>query len=143
MKKPPFVLSSIVAAASIVLVPLAPAHATTGGGIALYLSAPLVQGSGIAPEGMLTENFNGLGGSPSSGGAACPTSLSIGTLTVAPSTAACLYRTPGIYGGAAATTSSPFFGGDGSTYFGTYGTSDAELTFTFPAGGVKYVGFTK
>lgn len=137
----PFVLAALATTASIVLVPLAPAYATGSGGVALYLSAPLVQGSEIDSAGSLSENFNGLGGSPSSGGAACPTSLAIGTLSVTPSAAACLYRTPGIYGGAAATTSSPFFGGEGSTYFGTYGTSDAELTFTFPAGGVKYVGF--
>ena len=143
MKIHPFVLAALATTASIVLVPLAsaPAHATTSGGIALYLSAPLVQGSEIDPGGMLTENFNGLGGSPSSGGAACPTALAIGTLNVAPSAAACKYRLPGIYGGAAATTSSPFFGGSGSDYFGTYSSSDAELTFTFPAGGVKYVGF--
>jgi uncharacterized repeat protein (TIGR02543 family) len=139
----PFVLAALTTTASIVLVPLAPApaHATGSGGVALYLSAPLVQGSEIDSAGTLTEDFNGLGGSPSSGGAVCPTSLEIGTLSVAPSTAACLYRTPGIYGGAAATTSSPSFGGDGSTYFGTYSSSNAELTFTFPAGGVKYVGF--
>jgi uncharacterized repeat protein (TIGR02543 family) len=141
MKITPFVLAAIATTASIALVPLAPAHAVGSGGVALYLSAPLVQGSAVGSAGTLTENFNGLGGSPSSGGAACPTSLAIGTLNVAPSTAACLYRLPGIYGGAADTTSNPFFGGDGSTYFGTYGSTDAELTFTFPAGGVKYVGF--
>ena len=143
MKSHPFVLAALATTASIVLVPLAPApaHATGSGGVALYLSAPLVQGSHIVSAGTLTENFNGLGGSPSSGGAACPTSLAIGTLSVAPTTDECLYRTPGIYGGAAATTSSPFFGGAGSTYFGTSGETDAELTFTFPAGGVKYVGF--
>lgn len=143
MKFNPFVLAAFAATASIALVPLAPApaHAVGSGGVALYLSAPLVQGSAVDSAGTLTENFNGLGGSPSSGGATCPTSLAIGTLSVAPSTAACLYRLPGIYGGAADTTSSPFFGGDGSPYFGTYGSSDAELTFTFPAGGVKYVGF--
>jgi uncharacterized repeat protein (TIGR02543 family) len=141
MKTHPFVLSSIVAAASIVLLPLAPAHATTGGGIALYLSAPLVQGSEIEPEGTLTENFNGLGGSPTLEGSTCPTALAIGSVSIAPSTGACQYRLPGIYGGASATDSSPFFGGDGSNYFGTYNVSDAEITFTFPAGGVKYVGF--
>ena len=115
-----------------------------GGGsdsISLYLSAPLVQGSGIDSVDELTEDFDGLAGSPTSVDVDCPTDLAIGTLSVAPSTAACLYRLPGIYGGASNTTSSPFFGGDGSTYFGTYGNSNAELTFTFPAGGVKYVGF--
>lgn len=120
---------------------VAPAYATTSGGIALYLSGPLVQGAEIDSVGTLTENFNGLGGSPTLTGSTCPTALAIGTLSTAPSSAACEYRTPGIYGGAAATSSSPFFGGDGSNYFGTYGNSNAELTFTFPAGGVKYVGF--
>ena len=142
MKIHPFVLAALAATVSIVLVPLAPApaHATTSGGIALYLSGPLVQGSEIDPVGTLTENFNGLGGSPTSGGSACPTALAIGTLSIAPSTSACQYRLPGIYGGADATTSSPAFGGNGSNYFGTYSSSDAALTFNFPAG-VKYVGF--
>ena len=120
---------------------LAPAHATTSGGIALYLSGPLVQGAEIDSVGTLTENFNGLGGSPTLNGSTCPTALAIGTVSVAPSTSACQYRLPGIYGGAAATSSSPFFGGDGSNYFGTYNLSNAEITFTFPSGGVKYVGF--
>ena len=119
---------------------VAPAHATTSGGIALYLSAPLVQGAEIDSEETLTENFNGLGGSPELEGSTCPTTLAIGTVSTAPSTAACQYRTPGIYGGAAATTSSPVFGGDGSNYFGTDGNPSSAITFTFPAG-VKYVGF--
>lgn len=137
----PFVLAALATTVSIVLVPLAPASATANGGVVLYLSPPLVQGSAIDPEGTLTEDFNGLAGGPTSGDVDCPASLAIGTLSVAPSSAACLYRLPGIYGGAEATTSSPVFGGAGSTYFGTYGNSNAELTFTFPAGGVKYVGF--
>ena len=141
MKFRRFVLASLAATTSILLVPLAPAHATGSGGVALYLSAPLVQGSEIDPAGTLTENFNGLGGSPTLEGSTCPTALAIGTLSTAPSTTACQYRLPGIYGGAAATTSSPFFGGDGSNYLGTYSLSDAEITFTFPTGGVKYVGF--
>ncbi len=120
---------------------VAPAHATTSGGIALYISGPLVQGAEIDSVGTLTETFNGLGGSPTLDGASCPTTLAIGTVSIAPSTSACQYRLPGIYGGAAATTSSPVFGGDGSNYFGTYNLSNAEITFTFPAGGVKYVGF--
>ncbi len=119
---------------------VAPAHATTSGGIALYLSGPLVQGAEIDSVGTLTENFNGLGGSPTLDGSACPTTLAIGTVSIAPSTAACNYRTAGIYGGAAATNSSPVFGGDGSNYFNTYSNSNAAITFTFPAG-VKYVGF--
>jgi uncharacterized repeat protein (TIGR02543 family) len=120
---------------------VAPAYATTSGGIALYLSGPLVQGAEIDSAGTLTEDFNSLGGSPTLDGGTCPTALAIGTVSTAPSTAACQYRTPGIYGGAAATTSSAVFGGDGSNYFGTYNLSDAAITFTFPAGGVKYVGF--
>ncbi len=122
---------------------VAPAHATTSGGIALYISGPLVQGAEIDSLGTLTENFNGLGGSPTSNGSTCPTALAIGTLSTnkTPSTDACMYRIPGIYGGAGATTASPFFGGPGSNYFGTSQLSDAAITFTFPSGGVKYVGF--
>ena len=122
---------------------VAPAYATTSGGIALYISGPLVHGAEIDSVGTLTEDFNSLGGSPSSNGIACPTALAIGALTTnkATSTDACLYRIPGIYGGATSTSSSPSFGGDGSNYFGTSQLSDAAITFTFPAGGVKYVGF--
>jgi uncharacterized repeat protein (TIGR02543 family) len=122
---------------------VAPAYATTSGGIALYISGPLVHGAEIDSVGTLTEDFNSLGGSPSSNGVACPTALAIGTLTTnkATSTDACLYRIPGIYGGATAISSSPSFGGDGSNYFGTSQLSDAAITFTFPSGGVKYVGF--
>jgi uncharacterized repeat protein (TIGR02543 family) len=122
---------------------VAPAYATTSGGIALYISGPLVHGAEIDSVGTLTEDFNSLGGSPSSNGVACPTALAIGELTTnkATSTDACLYRIPGIYGGATATSSSPSFGGDGSNYFGTSQLSDAAITFTFPSGGVKYVGF--
>jgi uncharacterized repeat protein (TIGR02543 family) len=120
---------------------VAPASATTSGGIALYISGPLVQGAEIDSVGTLTETFNGLGGSPTLSGSACPTTLAIGTVSIAPSPSDCQYRTPGIYGGAAATTSSPAFGGSGSNYFGTSQDINAEITFTFPAGGVKYVGF--
>jgi uncharacterized repeat protein (TIGR02543 family) len=122
---------------------VAPAYATTSGGIALYISGPLVHGAEIDSVGTLTENFNSLGGSPTSNGVACPTALVIGSLTTnkTTSTDACLYRIPGIYGGATATSSSPSFGGDGSNYFGTSQLSDAAITFTFPSGGVKYVGF--
>jgi uncharacterized repeat protein (TIGR02543 family) len=122
---------------------VAPAYATTSGGIALYISGPLVHGAEIDSVGTLTEDFNSLGGSPSSNGVACPTALAIGTLTTnkSPSTDACLYRIPGIYGGATSTSSSPGFGGAGSNYFGTSQLSDAAITFTFPSGGVKYVGF--
>jgi uncharacterized repeat protein (TIGR02543 family) len=127
------VVTTIVAT---IAVGVAPASATNSGGIALYISGPLVQGAEIDSVGTLTENFNGLGGSPTLDGSTCPTTLAIGTL----STSACKYRTPGIYGGAAATTSSPFFGGGGSNYFNTYNLSDAALTFTFPTP-VKYVGF--
>jgi uncharacterized repeat protein (TIGR02543 family) len=122
---------------------VAPAQATTSGGIALYLSGPLVQGAEIDSVGTLTENFNGLGGSPDVNGINCPNpvALAIGTFSVAAS-GDCLYRTPGIYGGASVTTSTPAFGGAGSNYFGTHPTNTAAaITFTFPSGGVKYVGF--
>ncbi|MTA33071.1 MAG: hypothetical protein F2556_04135, partial [Actinobacteria bacterium] len=117
---------------------VAPAYASTSGGIALYLSGPLVHGAELSPAGT-TETFDSLGGSPTSGGIACPTALAIGTLSVASPTD-CLYRTPGIYGGATATTSTPAFGGPGSNYFGTSASTTAALTFAFPTP-VKYVGF--
>lgn len=127
--------------AATLAVGISPAYATTSGGIALYISGPLVQGAEIDSVGALTENFNGLGGSPTSGGISCPTSLAIGSLSTAPSTSVCQYRSPGIYGGAADTSSNPFSGGGGSNYFGTSQDTNSEITFTFPSGGVKYVGF--
>ena len=122
---------------------VAPAHATTNGGIALYISGPLVHGAEIDSVGTLTETFDALAGSPTTAGIACPTTLAIGTLTTnkTPSTDACQYRAPGLWGGASVTTPTPNFGGAGSNYFGTSQLSDAAITFTFPSGGVKYVGF--
>ena len=122
---------------------VAPAHATTSGGIALYISGPLVHGAEIDSVGTLTETFDALAGSPTTAGIACPTTLAIGTLTTnkTPSTDACQYRAPGLWGGASVTTPTPNFGGAGSNYFGTSPLSDAAITFTFPSGGVKYVGF--
>jgi hypothetical protein len=119
---------------------VAPAYASTSGGIALYLSGPLVHGAELSPAGT-TETFDSLGGSPTSGGIDCPTvPLAIGALSVAPASTDCLYRIAGIYGGATATTPTPAFGGPGSNYFGTSGNSSAAITFTFP-NPVKYVGF--
>ena len=122
---------------------VAPAYATTSGGIALYISGPLVHGAEIDSVGTLTESFDTLAGSPTTAGIACPTTLAIGTLTTnkTPSTDACQYRAPGLWGGASVTTPTPSFGGAGSNYFGTSQLSDAAITFTFPSGGVKYVGF--
>ena len=122
---------------------VAPAHATTSGGIALYISGPLVHGAEIGSAGTLTETFDSLGGSPTTGGIECPTTLAIGTLTTnkTPSTNACQYRAAGLWGGASVTTPAPNFGGAGSNYFGTSQLTDAAITFTFPRGGVKYVGF--
>lgn len=122
---------------------VAPAYATTSGGVALYISGPLVQAAEIDSEGTLTETFNSLGGTPTTSGIACPTALAIGTLATnkTPSTNACQYRAPGLWGGASTTASTPTFGGAGSNYFGTSQLSDAAITFTFPTGGVKYVGF--
>lgn len=118
---------------------VAPAYASTSGGIALYLSGPLVHGAELSPAGT-TETFDSLGGSPTSGGIDCPTALAIGTLSVAPASTDCQYRAAGMYGGATATTSTPAFGGPGSNYFGTSSRPSAALTFAFPSP-VKYVGF--
>ena len=122
---------------------VAPAYATTSGGIALYISGPLVHGAEIDSVGTLTETFDSLGGSPTTAGIECPTALAIGTLTTnkTPSTNACQYRAAGLWGGASVTTPTPNFGGAGSNYFGTTQLTDAAITFTFPSGGVKYVGF--
>ena len=126
-----------------IAVGVAPAQATTSGGIALYLSGPLVQGAEIDSVGTLTETFDSLGGSPTTGGIECPTTLAIGSVTTnkTPTTDACQYRAAGLWGGASVTTPAPNFGGAGSNYFGTSPLSDAAITFTFPSGGVKYVGF--
>jgi uncharacterized repeat protein (TIGR02543 family) len=122
---------------------VAPAYATTSGGIALYISGPLVHGAEIDSVGTLTETFDSLSGSPTTAGILCPTALAIGTLTTnkTPSTNACQFRAAGLWGGASVTTPTPNFGGAGSNYFGTSQLSDAAITFTFPSGGVKYVGF--
>jgi uncharacterized repeat protein (TIGR02543 family) len=126
-----------------IAVGVAPAQATSSGGIALYLSGPLVQGAEIDSVGTLTETFDSLGGSPTTGGIECPTTLAIGSVTTnkTPTTDACQYRAAGLWGGASVTTPAPNFGGEGSNYFGTSQLSDAAITFTFPSGGVKYVGF--
>lgn len=122
---------------------VAPAYATTSGGIALYISGPLVHGAEIDSVGTLTETFDSLAGSPTTAGIECPTALAIGTLTTnkTPSTNACQFRAAGLWGGASVSTPTPNFGGAGSNYFGTSQLSDAAITFTFPSGGVKYVGF--
>ncbi len=118
---------------------VAPAYASTSGGIALYLSGPLVHGAELSPAGT-TETFDSLGGSPDGGGIDCPTALAIGALSVAPVSTDCKYRSAGQYGGATATTPTPAFGGSGSNYFGTSPSASAALTFAFPTP-VKYVGF--
>jgi uncharacterized repeat protein (TIGR02543 family) len=122
---------------------VAPAYASTSGGIALYISGPLVHGAEIDSVGTRTETFDSLGGSPTAAGIECPTTLAIGELTTnkTPSTDACQYRAAGLWGGASVTTPAPNFGGAGSNYFGTSPLNDAAITFTFPGGGVKYVGF--
>lgn len=114
---------------------VAPAYATTSGGIALYISGPLVQGSELTGIS-LTENFN----SPSPAdfpGAVCPNTIAVGTLLPNPRTLNnCRLQTPGIYGGAESEGSSPSFGGAGSGFINV----TEDLTVVFP-GAVKYVGF--
>lgn len=118
---------------------VSPAHASTSGGIALYVSGPLVQGAEISPAGTRTENFDTFDGfSPSSGGATCPTTLAIGSLAIVGR--GCDYLPPGLYGGASSETGSPFFGGSGSNFFGVPFQNPGEATFTFTEP-VRYVGF--
>jgi len=114
---------------------LAPAYATTSGGVALYVSGPLVQGADLTGLS-LTENFN----SPSPAdypGAACPNTLAVGTLLPNPRDLNnCRLLTPGIWGGANSEGIEPSFGGAGSGFINV----TSSLTVEFPEA-VKYVGF--
>jgi hypothetical protein len=131
----------------------------SGDKVALYLSAPLVQGSGV--EEAVKANFN----STNLNAEACPPSLEgIGSLTfmkgsteveenqrstvcsIDPWTRADSPTTGSegvLYGGASSEASTPFFGGSGTSFmaipFGD-GSNDRSITFNLEAA-AKYVGF--
>lgn len=111
------------------------AMAAPGDSIALYISAPMAQGSAVTGAGSSTEDFN----SASTG--TCPSSTAVGTLSTTPTSAACYVNTAQTYGGASFTTATPSFGGSGSKFAATpYPANGGKITFTFPSA-VKYVGF--
>ena len=131
---------------------VAPAYATTSGGIALYISAPFVQGSAVTGAGTFTETFNdrregSLLTSEERTGWVCPASIEAGTINASPDRTTingCFISAAGIYGGASSTSSAPFNGGDGTDYPGVpFYNPGAERSFTvdFSGSPVKYVGF--
>lgn len=125
------------------------AQAAPGDSIALYLSAPLVQGSDVTGVGSNTETFDSMTGAAWPG-IQCPSSTNVGTITASTLTGgspapsgACRILTAQGYGGATSTTGSPSFGGNGSVFAATlYRAPDdaGTITFNFP-NPVKYVGF--
>jgi uncharacterized repeat protein (TIGR02543 family)/LPXTG-motif cell wall-anchored protein len=131
------------------LISALPAVAAPGDSIALYLSAPLVQGSSVNGAGTQTENFNSFTGAAWPG-ADCPSSTAVGTITSSTLTggaqsglSACRILTPQGYGGAESQTADPSFGGNGTNFAATLYRDPnpaGTITFTFPSA-VKYVGF--
>ena len=125
------------------------AVAAPGDSIALYLSAPLVQGSSVTGSGTQTENFNSFTGSAWPG-SDCPASTAVGTITSSTLTggaqaglSACRILTPQGYGGADSQSADPSFGGNGTNFAATLYRDPnpaGTITFTFPSA-VKYVGF--
>lgn len=131
---------------------VAPAHATTSSGIALFISAPFVQGSGVTGAGTFTETFDSRRegtqlNSEGRTGWVCPASIDAGAITATPirtTIDGCFISEAGIYGGASSTSAAPFNGGTGSDYPGVpfYNSGSARnFTVTFSGQPVKYVGF--
>lgn len=127
-----FGLVTLVASTS---VGMGVANAAPGDSISLYISAPLVQGSGVSGTGAITETFDSY--SASGSGVDCPSSIAQGTF-VASAAGVCKMRTVQDYGGASSTSSSPSSGGVGSRFPAVAATpGNVLLTFSDP---VKYVG---
>lgn len=107
--------------------------------VAMYLSAPLVQGSHVSGAGSATEDFNLLAGGN------CPASTAVGSISATQPGDCIIQDLTGAYrvfGGASQTSSTPSNIGTGSNYIGVpfYNSgSEKAATFTFPAA-VKYVG---
>lgn len=108
--------------------------------VALYLSAPMVQG----PTGtnLVIETFDSVAGSPVTAFRSCPASISFATIQAAGS-AQCNYYMPlsDPWGGASTTTSTPTFDLTTSGTMTPYGqASGGSVTFTLNQG-AQYVGF--
>ena len=106
--------------------------------VGLYLSAPMVMGSGVT-DAVLRANFDAL----TTGN--CPVSLvDIGTLTLSAADA-CTVSVAGTWGGASTDTAVRTFGGTGTRYMGVpfyIAGSEVERSITFNlASAAKYVGF--
>ena len=97
--------------------------------INVYIAPPFVQGTYLS-SGITVEDFN----SYSAG--ACPTTLTIGTVT-----GSCSVGAGGVYGGAsaAATDSTPTVGGT-QTKYATTGSNTSGMTFSL-AKQSRYIGF--
>lgn len=94
-----------------------PAAASSHTSIALYLSAPLAQGSsatGTLGTDLFKENFNAV----TTGNCATPLTTGVGTITSTLSTD-CYVSEAQTYGGATLDTSEPGFGGAGSRFMAT------------------------
>jgi hypothetical protein len=104
--------------------------------VGLYLSAPMVMGSGVT-EAVLRANFDTL----TTG--TCPASLvGIGTLTLSAADA-CSVNVAGTWGGASTDTAVRTFGGTGTNFMAVpFYSSESERSITFNlASAAKYVGF--
>lgn len=136
MKRFGYFLAIIISLTSSFIGQVTPSAATSGGSISLYLSAPLVLGSGVSGGDVTTENFDSF----STGN--CASSSNVGTISV-PAAGDCIVSSVQNYGGASSASSTPAFGGAGSRFPATpwYGSgSEKNVTFTFPSP-VKYLGF--
>ena len=104
--------------------------------VGLYLSAPMIMGSGVT-EAVLRANFDTL----TTG--TCPASLvGIGTLTLSAADA-CSVNVAGTWGGASTDTAVRTFGGTGTNFMAVpFYSSGSERSITFNlASAAKYVGF--
>jgi len=117
------------------------AHATVAdNSVALYLSAPMVQGP--AGTNLVIETFDSVAGSAVTGFRSCPASIAFATIQTAGSSQ-CNYYTPlsDPWGGASTTTSTPTFDLTTSGTMTPYGqASSGSVTFTLNQG-AQYVGF--
>jgi hypothetical protein len=111
--------------------PIAEASGTSNK-VSLFLSAPLVMGTGVTDAGLVTANFDSL-----TVGTTCPGSLpGIVSLTFN----ACHVANADEWGGATTDTSVRTFGGTGTRYMTTSGgAGDKTITFTLSSP-AKYVG---
>ena len=130
-----FITFGLVASMA-VSIGMSAAHAAPGDSIALYMSAPLVQGSHVTGTGTITETFEEY-----TAPGDCPANIAQGTITttdvVSPTN--CRISLVSVYGGASSTAKTPSYGGAGSQY-ATNNNNAESFTISF-AEPVKYVGF--